>query len=205
MCSMYTRSVLALIVLVMVTGCQKADPVETAKQFYSLAKEGQWEQAMKIIDLDAKASSMFSDIYANGSDEDKKKTQDILGERLKETTERTLRDHFVKSDGAFRVLAQTEKTAEVKQVGDGLDIIYILEYREKSANCSDCWVIVDRTHEKEGIRPNVALGVSGVLKRANQELGRDPTLAELNERLPGLLKSTGVRAIQIGAVKPAAE
>lgn len=180
-----------MVAATLLTACAKErTPIDTVKEFHSLAKSERWEEALPMVDLDAKCATMFGDLYRTGASEEQARTRKILGERLKKSTKLFLDKFFGDKDGTFSETTSSDTTAEVTQTIGTFSLIYVLEKGQG-------WRIVDRTHERDGVRPGVQRGVSAIIAAITKELGREPTLADVNERLESYLERTRLRSIKV--------
>jgi len=165
--------------------------VETVKRFHTLAEKGDWKDAMMLIDLDAKCGEMIGDIYTRGQPEEQATMRDIWQRKLIDSTEKYLDKHFGESLGTVTQTEGDESHAVVVQEKGKFRLIYTLEVLEGK------WRIVDRGHELDGVRPNPRQSMDIILARIKTELGREPTLADLNERLEEYIDRLRVRQIKV--------
>ncbi len=175
------------------TGCASANgPENTVRRFDGLVREGKWDEALALVDLGAKAARMLGDLYTAAPEADRKVTCDIWGRRLKLATETYYKNHFKDGPGELSVTSLGDGKAEVVQKEGTFVLVYELELRDGN------WIIVDRAHEKDGVRPSVEKGMAVVLKRIQGEIGHPPTLADVNQRLEFYLDRTRERVLKIG-------
>ena len=181
----------AIVAAALLTACAKErTPTDAVRRFHALAKGEQWDEALALVDLDAKCVAMFGELYSDGTKEEQARTREILGERLKKSTSLFLGKFFGDKDGVFSESLDSDTSAEVTQTIGTFSLIYIMEK-------GDEWRIADRTHERDGVRPGVQRGVSAILKAIGQELGRAPTLGDVNERLEQYLQRTRLKTIRV--------
>jgi len=181
----------AIVATALLIACSKQrTPLDAVRQFHNLAKGNEWDKALALVDLDAKCTTMFGALYGEGADEDKARTREILGERLKNSTLLFLDKFFGNKDGVFIESITSDSTAEVTQTIGNFSLIYMLRKGKE-------WRIVDRTHERDGTRPGVQRGVQAILGAMGRELGRTPTLKDVNERLERYLERTRLRTIRV--------
>ncbi len=179
---------------VLAAGCRKGDndtPVETVKQFHQLAEQGQWEQALLLVDLDAKCTEMLGDLYRQGAPADQASMRDIWSRRLQESTATYRSKHFGDTLGSLRLLEERNGSARVEQKNGKFLLIYSL------AKGPEGWRIVDRVHELDGVRPDPARSLEVILQHIEKDLGRKPTLADVNARLEDYMKRLKIRRIQV--------
>lgn len=165
--------------------------VEVVKTFAQESRAGHWEAAMALVDFDAKCRSMYGDIYDKGAPEEQRVTQDILKERLRFSTQQALAGTFRHRDGEFLAVVLAEDRVEVTQTLDRVSLLYTLHRRD------DRWLVVDRTHIMNGERPNVKMLTHAVLMQVRKRLGHEPTLAELNQHLPEVMKHVRQKTIEV--------
>ncbi len=192
MCNSTPRAAaLFVVVASLISACAKErTPTELVREFHSLAKSERWEEALPMVDLGAKCASMFGDMYTRAGAEEQARTREILAERLKKSTNLFLGKFFGDKDGTFSETITSATSAEVTQTIGNFSLIYILEKGDK-------WRIVDRTHERDGVRPGVQRGVNAIIKAITKELGREPTLGDVNERLEQYLERTRLKSIRV--------
>jgi hypothetical protein len=184
----------ALFLILLPTACASPEgPESTVRRFDGYVRDGKWDEAFALVDFEAKAVRMLGDLYSSASEQDRQATRDLWARRLKLATENYYRNHFRDGAGELVVSSNAAGKAEVLQNEAGFVLVYELE--ERNGN----WIIVDRTHEKDGIRPRVEQGMSVVLGRIGKELGRKPTLADVNARLEHYLERTRERVLRVGA------
>lgn len=180
-------------VLFLLPCCAKAPgPLEVVKQFHLHAKAAQWDEAMALIDVGAKCSTTFGELYTSAPAEDQAEMKRIWGDRLIEVTDKHLQKFFGDSLGELSLETTSETMAEVTQTKGKFSLIYSLEKRASG------WIIVDRTHELDGVRPSLATGVNIVLGHIEKDLGRKPTLAEVNERFVDYISRVRARTFKVG-------
>lgn len=179
---------------VILGACSKAgplSPVDTVKRFHQLAEKQDWEAALALIDLDAKCRRMLGDLYAQGPPAEQATMRDIWQRKLIDSTTEYLDKHFGESLGT---LSQTETDAShamVQQEKGKFRLIYSLELKNGQ------WLIVDRGHELDGIRPNPKRSIEVILGRIEKEMGRKPSLAEVNARLEEYMDRFRIRQIKV--------
>ncbi|GEM_PF-6865712 len=221
---MYRNCALWLVIFLAVGswGCKKAEqneggpageagvapsvdsgPVGVVKEFLTLARGGKWEEARKLMDLDSRAAAMFAEIYGQGTPEEKAQTQEILWERFVSNLGRefeALKGEEPKYLGGKveEGSGKTEVTVEYAE----FKFHYGLELKGEWLGRKDVWVIVDRAHEKGGVRSSTKMGVKAVLNAAERELGRKPNLGELNKKLPETMGSVRVHGFRVGGGGP---
>jgi hypothetical protein len=166
------------------------------RDFHRLAAVGQWEAALALVDLEAKALSMLGEVYAQGRGEDQAANRAIWGRKLQEVTGAFIARYFKEGPGEVLLVSQSQGRAEVVQQSRSFKLIYTLRAGETG------WLIVDRTHEADGLRPKVERGMSVVLAHIEKELGRPPTLAEVNVRLEQMLDRLRERAVRVPVSPP---
>jgi len=189
---------LAWVTGVLLSACGPGEgPDSVVRRFDDLARKRSWDEALALVDLDAKAARMLGDLYAAAPEEDRLKTRELFGRRLRANTESAYGARFKEGPGEIKVTSLEESRAEVTQKEGDFVLVYELEKRREG------WIIIDRTHEKDGVRPKVEQGMSMVLKRIEGELGRPPRLADVNERLEFYLERMRERVFRIGAPLPA--
>ena len=175
-------------------GCgkdQPVSPVETVTLFHNHAEKQEWEAAHKLIDLHVKCQRMLGEVYLQGPPEAQAEMREIWKRKLVVSTEKYLDKHFGDSLGTVTQTEGDATNAVVQQQKGKFRLIYTLELREGK------WLIVDRTHELDGVRPDPGRGMGVVLGRIEAELGRKPTLAELNARLEDYMSRLRIRQIKV--------
>jgi hypothetical protein len=182
----------AVFLLVLAACSSPASPEETVKRFHQKAASGDWDAALALVDMDAKAASMFAELYTSAGEQDKDRTRQILSERLKDVAARDIERNFPSGSGSVSIGKTLDNGVEVIQTNGKFSLIYLLEQRDGA------WSIVDRTHETAGVRPSVKTGVESLLGKVEQDLGHKPSLKELNERLPSLLGRARVKRLKVG-------
>ncbi len=160
-------------------------------QFHKLAEKEDWEAALRLIDLSAKCEAMIGELYTQGDPEEQADMRDIWQRKLVASTRDYLEKHFGESLGKVVRLEGDETHAVVQQEKGKFRLIYTLELREGG------WIIVDRAHELDGIRPNPKRSMEIILSRIEMELRRKPTLAEVNARLEEYMDRLRVRQIKV--------
>jgi len=181
-------------VLGVVGGCgREATPQEVVGRFHQAAAEGRWEEAVGLVDLDAKAGGMFGEIYAKGTPEEKAETQRILGDALEQVTKRDIERHFKSGQGKLTSSKASDTEAQVIQTIGKFSLEYVLRAGDGG------WVITDRRVYSGGARPASKAGADAALSKVRGELGREPTLGELNARLPDLISRMRVRTFSVGS------
>ncbi len=178
----------------LLTACRKEEPpgpAQTVVRFHKLAEAGDWEAALKLVDLDSKCRTMLGDVYAQGPEADRTQMQQLWGRRLQSATETYFEKHFGDSLGELTEKALADDAAEVVQRKGKFTLVYSLQRRPEG------WIIVDRIHELDGVRPDPARGIQVILKRIEGELGHKPTLAELNQHLEEYMERLRIRRIPV--------
>lgn len=200
---------LFLLIALVSAGCSQepSKPGKTVKTLMDQVKEGKVDEAMAIVDMDQKAALLFGDLYTNGEQKDKERTREILMERFKEAL---VKENEALARGAegpkirSKMLNPELTKAEVRVEHSNTVFIYTLELRENWKDMGRRWIIVDRTHENNGIRSSITMGVKSVMNRAERTYGHTPSLAELNELLPEAMGSIKIRGFRVGAPAPSA-
>lgn len=198
-----TLSPLMLALGVLIAGCTPKEPPtpeETVKQFLSLAQQGKWEEASKLLVLDAKAAEMFGDLYTNGEAGEKQRTQEILTQRLKGSLEKE-QESLAREPPVFGTLpmGDTKERVQVSVTYGEIMFLYTLQLYPDWNQQGPAWIIHDRTHEKKGVRASTKPGVKAILRQIEQKLGHPPTLKELNDVLPEAMGSIRVRGFRVGS------
>jgi len=157
-----------------------------------LAVAGDWENADRLVDLDAKCSRMFGSLYDDGPDPEKVRMRDAWARRLEETTGLYYKHHFKDGPGELSEKIISDGEAEVAQREGRFALLYVLKRTEGT------WRIVDRMHELEGVRPIAQKGIATMLSRIEQELGRKPSLSDVNDRLEYYLSRLRLRQYRVG-------
>jgi hypothetical protein len=182
--------------LLLTAGCAKAPgPMDVVRQFHEHAQGDQWDEAMVLIDVGAKCTTTFGELYSSAPAEDQEEMKRIWGDRLIEVTRKHLQKFFGDSLGELTLETTSETTAEVTQTKGRFSLVYSLEKREAG------WIIIDRTHELDGVRPSLATGVKIVLGHIERDLGRKPTLAEVNERFLDYIGRVRTRTFKAGSTQ----
>lgn len=170
--------------------------METARRFHELTVEGRWDEALLLVDLDAKSRRMLGPVYEQAPEADKAVTRDYWAKRLKAVTAHYLAQHFTTGPGKFSLRRQDQGTAEVVQAEDNFALVYTLELRDGT------WVIVDRTNEINGVRPSSSAALSFILKRMENDLGHPPDLKKINERLEEYTSRMRIRSFRPVQARP---
>ncbi len=170
---------------------EQSTPLGTVEAFLGSARTGDWDKAMPLVDFDAKSQRMFGRIYREATPEEQARTQAIIKERLKQSTQKLLANQFPNSNGDMEAKQIDDRIAEVRQTGKNVTLIYRMN------RFKDGWRIVDRTHEIDGKRPDTKTQLWAIHKHVRDELGREPTMADINERLDVLLDRLRVRTYQV--------
>lgn len=199
-----TPSILALALVI--AGCAPKEPPTpegTVKQFLSLANEGKWDDARKLLVLDSKAQEMFGELYQNGDAAEKQRTQDILAERLRSSLEKE-QEALAKEPPVYDtlLLGEAKDKAQVSVKHGETKFLYTLQLYPDWNQQGPAWIIHDRTHEKSGVRANSKTGVKAILRQIEKKLGHQPTLKELNDTLPEAMGGIRVRNFRVGSPGP---
>lgn len=175
-------------------GCSKSEPlspVDTVKRFHQLSEKGEWESAIALVDIGDKCARMLGELYTQGQPEDQAAMRDIWQRKLIASTTEYLDKHFGESLGTVSQTGGDETHAVVQQEKGKFRLIYSLELKDGA------WIIVDRGHELDGIRPNPKRSIEVILRRIENEMGRKPTLPEVNARLEEYMDRFRVRQIKV--------
>jgi hypothetical protein len=189
------KQIVALCLATASAACASPSPEEVVRTFHEHAAAARWDDAFALFDLHAKGSRFLGARYDSGPPEEQARTREILGRRIRENTESFLKTVFRDGPGTFRTNALSEARAEVIQTRGDFSLIYTLE-RQPSG-----WRIVDRTHERQGIRPQVDMLVRSVLEQIRNRVGREPTLADVNDHLYEVMTHTRQRAFRVGGAR----
>ena len=191
--TVYRQAMVLLWLLALLCGCSKEPgPEAVVREFHTQAKAGRFDLAIALVDLDAKCRRMFGDLYADGPENEQARMRASWGDALKDVTAVYYQHHFIRGPGEITVSSAGPDQAEVVQRDGKFALVYLL------AKGTGGWLIADRMHELDGVRPAAQKGIDVMLQQIRNELGREPNLTEVNDRLAGYLKRIKIRKFRVG-------
>lgn len=172
---------------------EEARALELVKQAVECELRQDWECVEARMDLGAKAESLLGEIYTRAAPEEQARTREILMQRFILASRKTRSERFEGGAGALEIRPGGENGFLVQEKGAGDDFSY--EYQVVKQG--EAWIIRDRLKVKGGKAMNPAALVSSMVRSLEKDLGRAPTLADVNGQMNSYLDNHQVRMIKV--------
>jgi hypothetical protein len=194
-----TRLLILLLASACLIGCKDPGPTPAdaataaVKSIVACEIAKDWACVERGLDLDQKAAALFGETYKLGKPESKARTREILFDRFKIATPVQRDRWFDGAIGEIKIISAEASKVVLQELAPKEPV----GFQYSVVKQGELWRVEERLKVRAGELLNPKTLTGPMVRQIEGELGRPPTLSEINEHIHGYLDGHRVRVMKL--------